>query len=284
MSKIITYITTLMLLILLSTANVFAGLVMEQEIYLKGSGQKSKGKIYMQNNKVKYNDNDGSYAAIFDLNTGEMIQIDNVHKKYTSAKAKDYFTYSNELARRMKQARKQQLDGINRKLYELSPEQRAQTEKMMREQGFYLQDGEPRTPNVTFKKVDSNKKIAGFSSVKYEIYRDGKLNEEIWTSKEVGFDKEIDMSKMTGYLNEQRKIEESFSDSIVISEDEENAYIEIFNSGYPVKTVSHRESGSALIEEITKVSYKDIDENEFKIPAGYQKITLEQMAQLTAGN
>lgn len=284
MFDIIKYFITVMFLIIFSAANVFAGLVMEQEIYEKGSAEKFKGTIYMQSNKVKYSDDEGKFAAIFNLDTGEMIQIDNVRKKFTAANAKDYFTYSNELAKRMKEARKQQLDKIKHQLDDLNPEQRAQTEKRIKEQGFQLQQSDPKTPTVTFKKVDSNKKIAGFVSVKYEVYRDGKLNEEIWTSKEVGFDKEIDMSKMTDYLNEQRKIEESFGGSIIISEDEENAYIEIFNSGYPIKTVSHMESGSALIEEITKVSHKDIDDDEFKVPAGYQKITLEQMAQLSAGN
>jgi len=259
--------------LLIGTSQVFAGLVMERERYEKGSIQKLKGTVYMQDNKVKFIDGEGQFSSIFNLETGEAIQIDNTSKTYSSTQAKDYYQYYVEYALKMKNAMQQQLA-------ELPPDKRAQAEEMMKRQGIELPGSNSIPVKITLKKTDDTDIIAGYKSVKYEVYRDGKLDEEIWTSNEVGFEAEVDMRKMIDYLSELRKIEDSLGGSGSVSKESEKAYIEIFSSGFPMKTVDYPVSGNSIIEETIKVSKKQIDSSEFKAPAGYREVPLEQMLQL----
>jgi hypothetical protein len=252
----------------------FAGLVMERERYEEG-GQKVRGTIYMQDNKVKSFDEEGQFSAIFDLNTGEMIQVDNLSKTYSSTKAEDYFAYYKQYSLKMKTAMMQQLS-------ELPPNQRAQAEGMMKRQGIELPGNNVRPVDVTLKKTGDTHKIAGYEAVKYEIYRDGKLDEEIWTSSYVGFQEEIDTKEMIEYLSELRKIEDSMRGSSLLSQASEQTYTEVFSTGFPMKTIDYPLSGNSIVEETIKVSKKRIDSSEFQAPKGYKKVPLQQMLQLSS--
>lgn len=266
-------IIVILVLLIFTASQVIAGFVLEQERYEKGTSKKLKGTIYMQENKVKFFDEEGQFSAIFNLETGEMMQIDNMSRTYTSAKAKDYFKFFKEYALKMKTAMQQQLA-------ELTPDQRAQAEEMMKRQGIELPGSNSVPVKIELKKTGDISKIAGYESVKYEIYRNGKLDEEIWTSKEVGLENEIDMNKMTEYMSELRKIEESLGGASSVSKEAEQVYIEVFSSGFPMKTIDYPVSGNSIIEETVKVSKKQIDNNEFRAPADYRKVPLEQMLQL----
>ncbi|MEK6223769.1 MAG: DUF4412 domain-containing protein, partial [Thermodesulfobacteriales bacterium] len=250
------------------------GLVMERERYEEG-GQKVRGTIYMQDNKVKSFDEEGQFSAIFDLNTGEMIQVDNLSKTYSSTKAEDYFAYYKQYSLKMKTAMMQQLS-------ELPPNQRAQAEGMMKRQGIELPGNNVRPVDVTLKKTGDTNKIAGYEAVKYEIYRDGKLYEEIWTSSYVGFQEEIDTKEMIEYLSELRKIEDSMRGSSLLSQASEQTYTEVFSTGFPMKTIDYPLSGNSIVEETIKVSKKRIDSSEFQAPKGYKKVPLQQMLQLSS--
>jgi len=266
-------IIVILVLLIFTASQVIAGLVLEQERYEKGTSKKLKGTIYIQENKVKFFDEEGQFSAIFNLETGEMMQIDNMSRTYTSAKAKDYFKFFKEYALKMKTAMQQQLA-------ELPPDQRAQAEEMMKRQGIELPGSNSVPVKIELKKTGDISKIAGYESVKYEIYRNGKLDEEIWTSKEVGLENEIDMNKMTEYMSELRKIEESLGGASSVSKEAEQVYIEVFGSGFPMKTTDYPVSGTSIVEEIVKVSRKQIESSEFRAPAGYRKVPLEQMLQL----
>jgi len=266
-------IIVILVLFIFTASQVIAGFVLEQERYEQGTSKKLKGTIYMQENKVKFFDEEGQFSAIFNLETGEMMQIDNMSRTYTSAKAKDYFKFFKEYALKMKTAMQQQLA-------ELTPDQRAQAEEMMKRQGIELPGSNSVPVKIELKKTGDISKIAGYESVKYEIYRNGKLDEEIWTSKEVGLENEIDMNKMTEYMSELRKIEESLGGASSVSKEAEQVYIEVFGSGFPMKTTDYPVSGTSIVEEIVKVSRKQIESSEFRAPAGYRKLPLEQMLQL----
>ena len=266
-------IIVILVLLIFTASQVIAGFVLEQERYEKGTSKKLKGTIYMQENKVKFFDEEGQFSAIFNLETGEMMQIDNMSRTYTSAKAKDYFKFFKEYALKMKTAMQQQLA-------ELTPDQRAQAEEMMKRQGIELPGSNSAPVKIELKKTGNISKIAGYESVKYEIYRNGKLDEEIWTSKEVGLENEIDMNKMTEYMSELRKIEESLGGASSVSKEAEQVYIEVFGSGFPMKTTDYPVSGTSIVEEIVKVSRKQIESSEFRATAGYRKVPLEQMLQL----
>ena len=257
-----------------STYQSYAGLVMERESYEEG-GQKIKGTIYMQDNKIKSFDEEGQFSAIFDLDTGEMIQVDNTSRTYSSTQAEDYFEYYQRYALKIKAAMMQQLS-------ELPPDKRVQAEGMMNQQGIELPGYNASAANIAIKNTGSKKKIAGYDSIKYEVYRNGNMVEEIWTSNDERIQEEIDMKKMIGYLSELRQIEDSMKGKGSLSKDSEKAYIEVFSSGFPLRTVDYPSSGNSIIEETVKVSKKKIDSGELQAPKGYKKVSLQQMLQLSS--
>lgn len=260
-------------ILLFGAYEAYAGLIIERERYEEGKGQKSKATIYIQKNKVKSFDQNGQFSAIFNLDTDEIIQVDNISRTYSSTKSKDYFLYYKKYALKMKGDMMQQLS-------ELPPDQRVQAEIRMKEQGIDLPGLSSGPLKITLEKTGDRNKIAGYESVKYELYRNGNLDEEIWTSSDVRFQEEIDMKKMANYLGELRKVEDTLGGTSSLSGESDKAYMEVFSSGFPMKTVDHNASGNSIIEETVKVSKKSLDNSEFDAPAGYRKVQLDQMLQL----
>lgn len=252
----------------------FAGLVIERERYEKGGGERARGTIYIQENKIKFFDEGGQFSSIFDLDTQEMIQIDNRSRTYSTTGAEEYFSYYQQYAVKIEST-------MRRQLSELPPSERAKAEAMMKRQGISIPGGSGRAANITSKKTGDTKKIAGYQSEKYEVYTDGRLTEEIWITSDERFSEEVDMNKMTEYLSSLRAIANSMDVNGSSSAGAEKAYTEVFNSGFPMKAIDHPVYGNEIVENTIKVSKKNIDSNEFTAPSGYRKVELKEMLDLT---
>ncbi len=250
-----------------------AGFIMEQVAYKKGDSARKKGKIFINDNKIKFvEEQNGQAVAIFDLNTGEMIQIDNQGKRYIVTTPKEYFNFIQEMTNRMKSE-------LEKQLSQLPPEDRARAEEMMKAQGMTL-PGETNTPKkITLKKTDATETIAGYKSKKYEIYEDGKLSEEIWISNDIKFEEELDMKKMASYMSEIKKISERAGLQYSGLDERERIFKEIYESGFPTRSVDYSSDNTLYIEEIVKINEAELSDSEFQPPAGYKKITLEEMIQ-----
>ena len=251
----------------------FAGFIMEQVSYKKGEAEKRKGRIFISKNRIKFvEEQNGQTVAIFDLNTGEMVQIDNEGKRYIITTPEEYFKFIQDMTDRMKA-------DLEKQLSKLSPDQRAKAEEMMKAQGMKL-PGEGTLPKkVSLKKTDESRDIAGYRSNKYEIYEDGKLSEEIWISKDIGLDGELDMKKMASYMSEIKKISEKAGLGYSGLDEQERVLKEIYETGFPTRSVDYLSDGSAYIEEIVRVNKADLSDGEFQPPAGYKRITLQEMIQ-----
>ena len=245
----LSFLVTTMIAVGLVT-DAYGGLIMEQIRYEKGSDQKEKGIIYVSNNKIKAIQEKGSGVVIFDLNTGEMIQVDNDNKRYVVAKPDE-----------MRSALEVQIS-------KLPPEQRAKLEEFMKSQS--------KPKKLTLKRTGIQEKIAGYTSQKYEIYEDGKLNQEIWASKEVIPNNELDPGKMASYIKELEKIK-SAAGGDSNQDDEEMVFKQIYESGFPMRSVDYSSGSSVFVEEIVKVTTANVSETEFQAPGGYKKVTLQEM-------
>ncbi len=261
------------ILLICAAYQSIAGLIVEMEKYEKGGNQTVRATIYIQENKIKFFDEEGQFAAIFDLDTGEVIQIDNLSQTYSSTQADDYFTYYKQYASKMEAAMRKQLS-------ELPPNKRAQAEDMMKRKGIDLPGNSGGPVTITYKNTGDTKKIAGCESVKYEIFADGRLKEEIWTTSDARFQEEIDMVKMTRYLSELRAIEHSLGGNGA-SGGTEKAYAEVFSSGFPMKTVDYPVYGNEIVEQTIKVKKEKIDRDEFMAPTSYRKVQLQEMLHLS---
>ena len=271
MSGCLKSLIVVLIFLFFSAYQSMAGLVVERERYEKGGSERVSGTIYIQENKMKFFDEEGQFFAIFNLDTGEMIQVDNLSRTYSTTQSDDYFSYYRQYALQLEAAMRQQLS-------ELPPNKRAQAEAMMRRQGLTVPGGSDKSSSITSKKTGDTKKIAGYESVKYEIYSGGRLEEEIWITNDVRFQQELDMNKMTTYLSELRAIDHSLGGN---GASDANAYVEVFSKGFPMKTIDYPVYGNAVIEQTVKVSNKDIDNSEFTAPLGYRKVDLKEMLHLS---
>ena len=252
--------------------NAFSGegIMMEQVRYKKGSSKMEKGKIWVMDNKIKFEEETGQAAAIFDLNTGEMIQIDRQGRRYVVAKPDEYFKFIQDITSQMKSEMEKQLS-------QLPPDKRAQMEEMMKSQGMSLPGSSTKPRNLNLQKPGKEESIAGYKSVKYEVYEDGKLIEEIWTNNDV-LNNEIDIKKMSSYLQRIKDISEN-AGGMAFNPEGQTVYKEVFESGFPMKTVDHKSGDVIYVEEITKVSKANLSDSEFVPPKDYKKITLQEMMQ-----
>ncbi|MEM7007514.1 MAG: DUF4412 domain-containing protein [Thermodesulfobacteriota bacterium] len=273
MAGFIKSLILILVFVLFASNQSFAGLIVEREKYEQNNSQRVKATIYIQENKMKFFDEQGQFYAIFDLNSGQMIQVDNVSRTYSTTKAEDYFDYYKQYAKKMESAMREQLS-------ELPPNKRAQAEAMMKRQGINMPANNPGSSEITVKRTGDTSKVAGYESAKYEIYKDGQLYEELWVTSDERFANELDLNKMSKYLSELTQIEHNFLTNNNSSDEIEKAYIEVFKSGFPMKIIDYPKYGNAIVENTAKVSNKNIDSAEFEAPLGYKKVELEEMLQL----
>jgi len=237
------FVLTLMFAFAGLEKSAYSGLIMEQVNYQQGSNDKEKVTIYVQGNKFKQVENSGPFspAVIFDLNSGDIMFVNDEKKLYIILNRNEYLKYIESVIAENK-------------------------------------DVSTSSRNVTLKKTDETAAIAGYSSRKYEIYDNGKLQSEYWVSGDAGFSQELDMDKMSKLMNEVKRISQNVGGSASISDNEYKIFEEIYKDGYPMKTVYHSPEGDkTFIEEVISVKKQDLPLTEFQPPAGYEKITYQDI-------
>lgn len=223
--------------------DAYSGLIMEQVGYQQGSSDKQKVTIYIQDDKFKQVENGGQFspAVIFDLNSGDIMFVNDEKKLYIILNRDEYLKYIESVITENK-------------------------------------DVSTVSRNITLKKTDETAAIAGYSSRKYEIFDNDKLQSEYWVSSDAGFSEELDMNKMSKLMNEVKRISQNVGGSASISDNEYKIFQEIYEDGYPMKTVYHSPDGDKVfVEEIVTVRKQDIPPSEFQPPAGYEKITYQDI-------
>lgn len=223
--------------------DAYSGLIMEQVTYEEGTPGKQNVTLYVQDNKLKQVENIEPYspAVIFDLGTGNIVFVNDEKKLYIVLTRDEYLKYIESFMAETKEQTK-------------------------------------ATRDIKLKKTDEKATIAGYESKKYEIYDNGKLQTEYWVSKGPGFADEVDLDKMSSLMNDVKKISQNIGGSASISDKEYKIIREIYEDGYPMKTIYYsRDDGTVIIEEIVSVKKQDIPSGEFQPPAGYEKITYQDI-------
>jgi hypothetical protein len=221
----------------------YPGLIMEQVGYQQGLNEKQKVTIYIQDDKFKQVENGGPFspAVIFDLNSGNIMFVNDEKKLYIILNRDEYLKYIESVIAENK-------------------------------------DVATSSRDITLKKTGETATIAGYDSKKYEIYDNGKLQSEYWVTRDSGFSEELDMQKMSKLMNEVKRISQNVGGSASISDNEYKIFQEIYENGYPMKTVYHSPEGDKVfVEEIITVKKQDIPPSEFQPPAGYEKITYQDI-------
>ncbi len=204
-------------------------------------------RIFYMPKMLKSVDPDGR-TSIFRLDKEVVYTVNPEKKTYTS------MTFE-ELKSMMKNARAGMNEMMEKRMANLSPEQR----KKMEERMGMLKDQSGSTP-VTYQVVAAgeHKSISGFACDKYIVKRDGKDFETVWATKQVGGieslkkDMEEVSQRLSSMVGMRRGLTMWFKDL----------------EGFPVETDSH-----GTVSVATKIERKAIPTSEFEVPAGY---TLEK--------
>jgi len=245
---------------LLINAQVFAGLLLEQESYLENNPEKKgKGQIYISDNKIKFVAENSDPIIIFDLNKNKLIIIDNESKKYLVGTPQKY-------VKLVQQNLIEERKTFKKKLANMPKEKRAQQLKILKHKRIDIY-GDEKTKNWKVNKTDETKVIAGLKTQKVELLEDGKLIQQIWVSNEL---EEIDFKKLAKFYGEIQKISQAPYLDIENQNKFGKALTEIHKLGYPIQTVDYNLPGNR-VEKIVSIKQVEISDKDFKPPSDYQK-------------
>lgn len=259
-------VTTVILVALaFSTQISLSGIVMQQVRYERGSSDKQTGNIMIQDNKLRFNDLDSNYSSIIDIDNDRVILIDHSSKTYISTSLNEYLS-------EVEKKKKQMEEDMKNHLSALPPDQQETVKELMKKNK--LNSEQQKRSKLNIRKTDMTSKIAGEDAVKYEIYIDGKLNEEIWITERADIRNEMDFTKVSDMMKKFKLMGNTTTAENLLHVDE---YAELFEKGFPIKTVDHSFGKVIYVEEVTDIKTEEIEEDEFQPRKDYSEKTLESL-------
>lgn len=271
LSLILTLVITLV--IPLGAPYSQAGVIAEQERVDQSTSSVTKSKIFISNNRLKFVELQSNMATIFDLNEGTMTQIDFGKKKYMKTRPEDYVKFIKKLKNKVRMQMEEQLKTM-------PPERRAQMEEMLQAQGILPSNKKSKPKKITIRATGQTQSIAGYSAEKFEVYKAGVLDEEIWISRDRAFTSEFDMKKMADFVKKLKSATQALGGA-VDDEGEKMLVEKVYGKGFPLQSIEHSGFGTKIVEKVTKINVSSIPDDEFSVPAGYTKVTFEEMMSMT---
>lgn len=262
-SYLIVIITLFLLTV--STQISLSGIIMQQVRYEKGSSEKQTGNIMIQNNKLRFNDLDSNYSSIIDIKNDKIILIDHNRKTYISTSINEYLSEVEKKKRQMEKDMKNHLSS-------LPPDQQETVKELMKKN--HLNSEHQGRSKIDVRKTDLVSKIAGEEAEKYEIYIDGKLNEEIWITKRADLRSEIDFAEISKMIKNFKLMGNTTTADNLLHVDE---YTELFEKGFPVKSVDHSFGKVVYIEEVTDIKTEEFQEEKFQPQSDYSEKPIESL-------
>jgi hypothetical protein len=196
-------------------------------------------------------------AMIFRLDKEMFYQINNESKEY----AEMTFAEMEGLAKRASDEVQKRVAELKEQMESMPAEQRKSMEKMMESQGL------PGNPNARIDVTKSGKKktMLGYSCVKYLLKEDGKDFGSIWTTTDV-----------PGYGGMEKDMQEfgrRMASQLSMRGGQLAAAMEKVE-GFPIQTTI-----GGITTTVTKVEKKTITASEFEVPAGYTKVSPEELTE-----
>lgn len=245
---------------------VHAGIVIEEIGYRKSyskstPSEKEKTITYISRNRIKVVESDGSYE-LWDLNKGTFYMVNPHQKSYTGGIMVEEFIRE---IREMK-------EGIR---------------KMQEEMGKFLEKTPPAKPTVrekvTVKNTGQVTTIAGYPATKYAVYRNGKLDSEVWIAPklEVDIKKELDYKRFEKLERELERVflEAEFGPGVEESLDilDTTELDLLYEKGFVVKEIDY---SFDYVTEVIKIKKMALPDMEFVLPSGYKKVSAQEFMEL----
>jgi hypothetical protein len=252
-----------------------AGWMIEQIEYANLGAEGTRTLQYISKNRLK-TVGDGN-TFIMDFAKNLFIATDQENRVYWSGtvdayvqEVKTFQQASNDLAReQMEEAMK-----------EMPPDQRKSAEDLLQQMrsSNASSPSQPaaKRPTVKVDPTAETATMAGQQATKIMVYADGKPYQEVWLAKGLTLKADLDLKRLRGL---QAQLTQAIMADIPNRQavEEDPAYEQLLEQGYPIKIVELGEGGEPeSVTEVVRLDKRDIPDREFQVPEGYRRIDLRE--------
>jgi Domain of unknown function (DUF4412) len=252
-----------------------AGWVIEQIEYANLGAEGAKTVQYISKNRLKMVGDGNTFVIDFAKNL--FIAADHESRVYWSGTVDAYVQEvqifqqaANDLAaKQMEEAMK-----------EMPPDQRKSMDDLLRQMQATnaSSPSQPaaKRPTVNVEPTTETATIAGYQATKIMVSADGKPYQEVWLAKGLTLKADLDLKRLRGL---QAQLTQAIMPHIPSrqSVEEDPAYEQFLEQGYPIKIVELGEGGEPeSVTEVVRLDKRNIPEREFQVPEGYRRIDLRE--------
>ena len=235
MKRKISIVTGITLFFIFGLQDSFAGVVIEQ-VMKDREGRPSKVLLHFSEDQFRTDHPESGQTTIIDFRDDRIVLVDHPSKSYVDVR---FSQWEKEITQRLKKS---------------TPEVK------------------PKARKITVRKTGETATLSGFSTVKVEVWADGKLIEENWMTRDIEMkDVERVMEKVATRFSKEFKSEMKEGREI---------YGKLKPYGFPILVKDYTMSyglGAIEVLEVKKFERKDLNEEVFSAPKGYRRIFPEPM-------
>jgi hypothetical protein len=253
----------------------WAGWVIEQIEYANLGADAAKTVQYIAKNRLKTTGDGNTF--IMDFGKDLFIATAREPRVYWSGTVDDYVKEvknfqqaANDLAReQMEEAMKDMPSDQRKTMEDLLQQMRASSTPSP------VQTSSKR-PLVTVTQTSESATLAGYTATKTMVSADGKPYQEVWIAKDITLKTDLDIKRLRSL---QTKLTQAIMSDLPSRQpvEEDPAYEQLFEQGYPLKIVELGEGGEPeSVTEVVRIEKRDIPEREFHVPEGYRRIDLHE--------
>ncbi len=244
------------MLMLASSSGLKAGWIIF-EVSTNAFGIKNFQSTFIQSNKVRFETT--SSITILDLTEKHVTMIFSEHKAYWEGTTTEF--------------KKSTLEAFQSQVA-LALGYLPESERMYYQQKYdtifnnLRGDSLSIKPKVKIMETDLFDSINSFYARQHEVYVDSILVEEIWVTQDINPYLDIEIKDMIEFTNQLNPMDNRNQMT------QAEAYNQLMTKGMPVKSVEYQDGVVVNHTEVMKVSQNTFNDEIFRAPKGYRKVSL----------
>jgi hypothetical protein len=252
-----------------------AGWLIEQIEYANLGAEGTRTLQYIAKNRLKTVGDSNTFIMDFAKNL--FTATDQENQVYWSGTVDAYIQEVKIFQQAADDLAREQMEAA---MKEMPPEQRKTMEGPLQQKrnANVSSPSQPpaKRPAVEVKPTAETTTIAGHQATKIMVYADGQPYQEVWLVKGLSLQADLDMKRLRSLQAQlTQAIMAHISSGQAVEEDP--AYEQLLEQGYPIKIVELGEGGEPeSVTEVVRLDKRDIPEREFQVPEGYRRIDLRE--------
>ncbi|UCG27780.1 MAG: DUF4412 domain-containing protein [Bacteroidales bacterium] len=262
----LTFITGILFVFFMLPTDSNAGWIIRYKSYDTDTEQVVNYLIYIEDNMVKQVTND--LVTIFDLNDNRVTFLRPEIHMYWSGTLEEYWEEVNRTLKLM----------IEIEVEKLPEDQQEQARKLFQNMMKIMEDPDTSSVlDVFIRETAEKDTIIGYEVLKYQVFLNGVLKEDIWIAENLNTLPNLDLRK---FVNFQRKLSEGFENELFYQATDE--YGRILDDYFILKTKDYQ-YGYQTVNEVVEMREEDFDISEFLPPSNYKTVSLSELGLIDSG-